>query len=90
MALADVAQRNGETIKINGFDWDYGGYVMNLKGKLTSLPGGCSVALRFSPGVDVSGKAFRSIIGDKQIRSDNAVLFAAKPTLAEWSMIYDD
>lgn len=89
MALADVAQRNGEAIKINGFEWDYGGYVMNLKGKLASLPG-CGVTLRFSPGVDVSGNAFRSIIGDKQIRSDNAVLLSAKPTLAEWSMVYDD
>ena len=38
----------------------------------------------------LSGKTFRSIIGDKQVRSDNAVLLSARPALAEWSMVYDD
>jgi hypothetical protein len=90
MALADVAQLNGAPISINGFEWDYGGYAMDLKGKLAKLSGGCSVMLRFSPGVDISGKSFRSIIGDKRIRSDNAVLLSAKPTLAEWSLIHND
>jgi len=90
MAIADVAQHNGQPFKINGFEWDYGGYAVSLKGKLASLPGGCGVTLRFSPGVELSGKTFRSIIGDKQVRSDNAVLLSARPALAEWSMVYDD
>ncbi|MBN8961060.1 MAG: hypothetical protein J0H71_08005 [Rhizobiales bacterium] len=90
MTLPEVAQRNGEPFKINGFEWDYGGYAVNLKGKLASLPGGCGIMLRFSPGIDISGKTFRSIIGEKQIRSDNAILLSAKPTLAEWSLGYGD
>ncbi|MGB3865792.1 MAG: hypothetical protein WBA29_09195 [Xanthobacteraceae bacterium] len=90
MALPDVANRNGQPLKVNGFEWDYGGYAVNLKGKLASLPGGCGVMLRFSPGVDISGKRFRPIVGEKQIRSDNAVLLSAKPVLAEWRLVYDE
>lgn len=90
MTLSDIVQRNGEPLKINGFEWDYGGYAVNLKGRLATLPGGCGVMLRFSPGIDISGKTFRSIIGEKQIRSDNAVLLSAKPTLTEWTLGYGD
>ena len=90
MPLPEVVQRNGEPFKLNGFEWDYGGYVADLKGKLASLPGGCGVTLRFAPGRDISGKAFRPIIGDKRIRSDNAVLLSAQPELAEWSLVYGD
>lgn len=90
MTLSEIVQRNGEPFKINGFEWDYGGYVVDLKGKLATVPGGCGAMLRFSPGIDISGKAFRSIIGDKQIRSDNAILLSAKPTLTEWTLGYGD
>lgn len=90
MALADVARRNGAQFKVNGFGWDYGGYAADLKGRLAGLPGGCSLLLRFAPGVDLSAQTFRPIVGDKKIASDNALLLSAGPTLSEWSISYDD
>ena len=49
--LAEVEAANGKPFSISGFGWDYGGYVTDLKGgALASLPGGCSLQLRFDSG----------------------------------------
>lgn len=91
MSMEEVARINGQPITINGFQWDYGGYAVDLKGKLAQLPGGCSVMLRFSPEAELPSSAkYKPLIGDKKIRSDNALLLSVKPKLSDWSLNFDD
>lgn len=91
MSLEDVAKINGQPITINGFEWDYGGYAVNLKGKLAQLPGGCSLMLRFSPEGELPSSAkYKPLIGEKKLRSDNALLLSVKPKLSNWSISFDE
>lgn len=88
MTLDDVAKLNGQPFKLNGFEWDYGGYVVDLKGKLASLPGGCGLMLRFSPGMELDAKKHAGLIGEKKLSSSDAKLLAVKPVLVSWSIGY--
>ncbi len=90
MTLDDVAKLNGQPFKLNGFEWDYGGYVVDLKGKLASLPGGCGLMLRFSPGMALDAKKHAGLIGEKKLSSSDAKLLAVKPVLVSWSIGYAD
>ncbi|QUS41213.1 hypothetical protein RPMA_21975 [Tardiphaga alba] len=90
MTLDEVAKINGQPFKLNGFEWDYGGYVVDLKGKLASLPGGCSMTLRFSPGMALDAKKHAGLIGEKKLSSSDAKLLAVKPVLVSWSIGYAD
>lgn len=90
MTLDEVAKLNGQPFKLNGFEWDYGGYVVDLKGKLASLPGGCGLMLRFSPGMALDGKKHAGLIGEKKLSSSDAKLLAVKPVLVSWSVGYGD
>ena len=66
--LEQVARRNGRAFTMSGFEWDYGGYVNDLKGgALSRLPGGCSVTIRFKPrGLDARSTDGRCEAGIKQ------------------------
>ncbi len=87
MTVPEIAQLNGQPFTMSGFEWDYGGYVTDLKGKLAALPGGCGLTLRFSPGMDIpAGKKYQAIVGDRTIKSDNALLLSVKPKVTEWSV----
>jgi hypothetical protein len=87
MTIPDVAQLNGQPFTLNGFEWDYGGYVTDLKGRLAILPGGCALSLRFSPGIEIpAGKKYQAITGEKKLKSDNALLLSVKPKLTEWNL----
>ncbi len=88
MTLDEVAKLNGQPFKLNGFEWDYGGYVVDLKGKLASLPGGCGLMLRFSPGMALDAKKHAGLIGEKKLSSSDAKLIAVKPVLVNWSVGY--
>jgi hypothetical protein len=89
MTIEEVEALNGAPFSIYGFEWDMGGYVVDLKGKLTTIPGGCNLMLRFNPGVKLTPqKTFDAITGEKKIPSTNALLRSAKPTLAEWTIDY--
>lgn len=91
MPLDDVAKINGQPITINGFEWDLGGYAVDLKGKLAQLPGGCTLMMRFSPESELPSSAkYKPLIGDKKIRSDNALLLSVKPKLSDWNISFDD
>jgi hypothetical protein len=91
MSLEDVARINGEPLTINGFEWDYGGYAVDLKGRLAQFPGGCGVMLRFSPGQDLQPPAkYKALVGEKKLRSDNALLLSVKPKLSGWSIAFDE
>jgi len=81
-SLADVIKANGGKFEISGFEWDYGGYVTDLKGgKLSSLDGGCAVTLRFNPpeGKDVPA----ALSGEKSIPSSDAKLAKLSPHVSE-------
>jgi hypothetical protein len=88
MTLDEVAAINGQPFKLNGFEWDYGGYVVDLKGKLATLPGGCGLMLRFSPGMTLDAKKHAGLIGEKKLSSSDAKLLAVKPVLTSWSIGY--
>ncbi|MGZ3304495.1 MAG: hypothetical protein ACXU8U_01435 [Asticcacaulis sp.] len=84
--LADVQSANGKPFELSGFDWDYGGYVTNLSsGKLSKLPGGCVLGVRF----DLPANAQNvpdSLMGDHALMSDNAQLQKAAPRVVELSV----
>ena len=88
MPLDEVARLNGQPFKLNGFEWDYGGYVVDLKGKLANPPGSCGMTLRFSPGIALDAKRHAGMIGEKKLSSSDAKLQAVKPVLTEWSVGY--
>ncbi len=80
--LADVIKANGGKFEISGFEWDYGGYVTDLKGgKLSSLDGGCMVTVRFNP---PEGKPVPpSLSGEKSIPSSDAKLAKLNPLVSD-------
>jgi hypothetical protein len=91
MKITEVEKLNGKTFKLNGFEWDGGGYVNNLDGKLKTHPGGCGMTIRFEPGIaNPLSKKFSAIVGDKQIASDNKLMRAAKPQVSEWGIGYPE
>ncbi|UZE48236.1 hypothetical protein ONR75_25970 [Rhodopseudomonas sp. P2A-2r] len=90
MTLDEVTRLNGQPFKLNGFEWDYGGFVVDLKGKLAILPGGCAMTLRFSPGMALDARKHAGLLGEKKLSSSDAKLLAVKPVLTEWSVGYGE
>ncbi|MCD2172920.1 hypothetical protein [Rhizobium sp. C4] len=80
--LADVIKANGGKFEISGFDWDYGGYITDLKGgKLSALDGGCIVTIRFNP---PEGKEVPAALsGEKSIPSSDAKLAKLNPHVSD-------
>lgn len=81
-SLADVIKANGGKFEISGFEWDYGGYVTDLKGgKLSSLDGGCVVTIRFNP---PEGKEVPpALSGERSIPSSDAKLAKLAPRVSD-------
>lgn len=80
--LQDVIKANGGKFEISGFEWDYGGYVTDLKGgKLSALEGGCMVMIRFTPpeGKEVPA----SLSGETSVPSSDTKLAKLKPTVSD-------
>jgi hypothetical protein len=78
--IAEVEAANGEPFSVQGFGWDYGGFVSDWKdGNLTGL-GGCSPIVRFvTHGDDVAPE----IMGDGVMpMSDDPAVRKADPTVA--------
>ena len=85
-SLADVEKANGGSFDINGFGWDYGGYVTNLhSGKLSRLAAGCSLSLRFSLQVNLPSIS-KSLRGEQTLSSRNKDLRQGQPVLSEISI----
>ncbi|HZG27228.1 MAG TPA: hypothetical protein VE079_02100 [Ensifer sp.] len=80
--LADVIKANGGKFEMSGFEWDYGGYITDLKGgKLSSLEGGCIVTVRFNP---PEGKEVPAALsGEKSIASADPKLAKLNPYVSE-------
>lgn len=74
MSVAEVEALNGEPFQLSGFGWDYGGGAWFKSGDLSSLAGGCSLSLTFSPTHYPPGHDYDPITGDREVSSDNPLL----------------
>lgn len=84
MPLADVEKLNGKPFTLSGFNWDYGGYVTDWKkGKLTSLPSGCHLGIRFEPDSKASDKAQDKASGDTEFSSASTAMRAVRPFVGQ-------
>src|SRR6478736_954951 len=88
LRLEQVEKANGKPFKVNGFEWDYGGFVTALDGKLKTLPGGCSAGIRFEASRALKRPKFDPLIGDKQVASNSSLLRQVRPMVSEWSVGY--
>ena len=87
-SLAHAQQANGKPFELWGFSWDYGGYVSDLKGgKLEKLPGGCRAMVRFD--LPEEAEVPTEILGEVQLRSDDALLAGANARIVELSLAFD-
>ena len=88
-SLADVQKANGKPFLVNGFEWDYGGFVTDWKGGALSRPlqGGCTITVRF----DKKAAAPKSLLGDGvKAASDNATLMKWAPVVTEIGVNFPD
>lgn len=85
--LAEVEAANGKPFDISGFGWDYGGYAVDLKGgKLTGLPDGCVLQLRFD-NPNFTGNMPEGISGDGvTVSSNDPRLKKFAPVVTEMSV----
>jgi hypothetical protein len=88
-SLADVQKANGKPFLVNGFEWDYGGFVTDWKGGALGRPlqGGCTITIRF----DKNAGAPKSLLGDGvKAASDNATLVKWAPVVTEIGVNFPD
>ena len=90
MALGDgidqITSSNGRGFALTGFEWDYGGSVIDLKGgALSRLPGGCTLTIRFSPPANATSTP-QSLMGDVRLESTNPALRHLRPVVIELSL----
>lgn len=89
MKLTEVEKLNGKPFKLAGFDWDGGGFVRELDGRLKSPPGGCNLTIRFEPGIANPLPAkYAEITGDKLVASSNKLLRRTRAQVSEWGIGY--
>ncbi len=87
MKLTDVEKLNGKPFKLAGFDWDGGGLVRELDGKLK--PSACNLVIRFEPGIaNPLPPRYAEITGDKTIVSSNNLLRRTRAQVSEWGIGY--
>ena len=85
-SLAEVEAANGGPVGVNGFGWDYGGYVDFRKGKFASTKEVCRLSIRLTAreGVDVPA----ALAGEQKLVSTNAKLKAFAPVVAELGLSF--
>jgi hypothetical protein len=85
--LGDIELANGRPFTVGGFDWDYGGYVSDLKGgRLAEIPGGCMVGLRMGFAEGNTNPVPDSLIGERTLDSGDPVLKKAGPVVQEMTI----
>lgn len=87
--LAEVEAVNAAPFRVLGFGWDYGGAASFPSGTLSDIFGGCIMSVSFD--LDWSqdfGPEFDAIMGDQQLASDDPILRAAAPRVAEIAVGY--
>lgn len=91
MGIREVEALNGQAFGLFGFYWDYGGAASFAEGKLSELPGGCSMALTFSPTVEPPNqKISDAVSGDQELTSDMPELEVVKPVVTVINIGYPD
>lgn len=86
-SLAAVEKANGKPFVVSGFDWDYGGYVVDFDGGALSKLG-CRLSLRFSPRPNTSAPA--ALEGERKIRSNNPKLVKLAPQVTTIALGWPD
>lgn len=82
MPIAAVEKLNGKAFVLSGFEWDYGGTVVDSKGGVLATPlSGCRLMVRFEPGPNPPARASTAVAGDKRFSSANPNLRAVKPVI---------
>lgn len=81
--LAEVEAANGRPFTLAGFGWDYGGTVLDWDGGRLARTG-CRLLLRFEP----SGAYEGDVDGDREFRSDQKDMRAAKPMVYQMLLMY--
>ena len=85
--LVEIEKLNGKPFKLSGFEWDMGGYVMDLQGgALAKRAGGCRLGLRFAPGPKAPESALTKVAGDRTFASTDPNMRAARPVVSEISL----
>ncbi len=85
-SVAQITAANGRGFTLSGFEWDYGGYVTDLKGGvLSQQPGGCRLGIRFSLPANVTTTP-EALMGDVPVQSTNSALSRLRPVVDELSL----
>ena len=89
-ALADVEKLNGKAFKLSGFDWDYGGRVLDWQGGMLAKPqpGGCVIGVEFVHIEDAPEANLIKVTGDNVFMSDNADMRAVEPYVTVVTISY--
>ena len=89
-ALADIEKMNGKPFKLSGFDWDYGGRVIDWRGGALAKPqpGGCTLGIEFVHPEDAPEESLTKVSGDREILSDDANMRAVEPYVAVMTFSY--
>lgn len=89
LPLQAVEELNGGGFKVMGFEGKTAGLVTALKGPLAAPPGGCTLNVRFEPGIaNPLPPKFAAITGEREISSSNALMKRARPQVSEWAIVY--
>jgi hypothetical protein len=90
MALAEIEKMNGKPFKLAGFDWDYGGRVLDWQGGALGRPqpGGCIIGIEFVHPEDAPEASLSKVTGDGEFLSDNADMRAVEPYIAVVTISY--
>jgi len=90
--MADVVAANkGRPLKINGFDWDYGGWVSDANGgPLNGLAGKeCAFGVKLDTTAALSENDGDKIIGEGvTVTSTDPLVIRAKPVISEMSIMF--
>jgi len=87
-SLGDVEAANSKPFKLSGFDWDYGGYVNDLRGGKLDHIGKCTFGVRFGiPDTRREASPIPdSVMGDRTLMSNNIDVIRAAPVVEELSV----
>lgn len=89
LPLAEVERLNGGAFKIKGFDSANAGLASGFKGALGAPSGGCTLTVRFEPGIANSlPSKFSAITGDKEVPSSNPLMRRTRAQVSEWTVNY--
>ncbi len=85
-SIPQITGSNGRAFTLSGFEWDYGGYVTDLKGgSLSRQPGGCTLGIRLSLPENVTSTP-QAVMGDVQVQSTHPALRRLRPVVTELSL----